>query len=241
MRPAMKPPLSVPSGPTAPVRRARGRPPKLSPQSILDAALGLLAVGTIDELNLARVAEQLGASTMSLYTYFPNRDALLEALAAQAFSELELPPRGSQWRKNLLAWLWAVQRHFDQHPVVAKTMGWDGKVPAAWLRVSVPVIDELIGLGLRGEPLVFALNWFMSSATGLMLVEASAPAYRAPLSLGTLDTLSPHEQDTLIGLRRQWHTVDRERLLEYGFGHLLDGLAGLLPAQRNPKAPRRRG
>ena len=120
-------------------------------------------------------------------------------------------------------------------------MGWDGKIPAAWVRVNVPVIVELQGLGLRDEALVFALNWFMSSATGLMLVEASAPAYRGPLSLGALETLSPHERDTLLDLHRHWQTVDRDRLLEYGFNHLLDGLAKLLPTPRTRTVARRRG
>jgi AcrR family transcriptional regulator len=212
-----------------PERRARGRPARLTASAVVDAALALLAHSSIEQLTLARVAERLGVSTMSLYTYFPSRDALLEAVANHAFAQLELPARGADWRENIRTWLWAVQRHFERHPVVAKTIGWDGRVPGAWLSVAVPVIDELQAQGLKGKPLVFALNWFMSSAVGLMLIELSAPAYRQPLSLGMLDGLPVHEQETLLSLRRQWHAIDRDELLEHGFEHLLDGLAALLP------------
>lgn len=188
-------------------KRARGRPPKLSAQAILDASMGLLAHTTLTELSLGRIADSLGVSTMSLYTYFASRDALLEALAAHAFSNLAVPPRGPHWRVNLLAWLWSVQRHFDTHPVVAKTIGWDGRVPSAWRQVNTPVVEELQDLGFEGRRLAFALNWFMSSAIGLMLVELAAPAYR-------------HAEDD----------IDREALLEFGFRRLVDGIAALKKA-----------
>jgi AcrR family transcriptional regulator len=220
-------------------KRSRGRPARLSATAVVEAALALLSTESIEQVTLARIADRLGVSTMSLYTYFPNRDALLEAVASHAFEQLALPEADLDWRGNLRAWLWAVQRHFERHPIVAKTLGWDGRVPAAWLRVAVPVIKELQRQGLEGERLVFALNWFMSSAVGLMLTELSAPAYRDPFALGTLDKLSPSEQDTLLTLRQQWG-VDRDKLLEFGFEHLLDGLATLLPVQGSKERGRTR-
>jgi hypothetical protein len=130
-------------------------------------------------------------------------DAYLEALAEHAFGQMAFPIRGPDWRENLLAWLRTVQEHVYRHPAVAKTIGWDGRVPAAWFRGSVFVIDELQSLGLRGEALVFALNWFMSSVIGLLLVEAQAQAYRQQLDLGMLDRLPPAAQETLLSLRRE--------------------------------------
>jgi len=205
-------------------KRSRGRPARLSSDAIVEAALSLLETGTMGDLTLSRIAESLGVSTMSLYTYFASRDALLEAVAAQAFSRLELPARGRRWQDNLLAWLWAVQGHFDRHPVVAKTMGWEGRVPAAWLHVSAPIIEEFQRLGFAGERLAFALNWFMSSAIGLMLVELAAPVYRSEPPAELLARLPPSEQDLFA---MAWAPVDREALLEFGFRRLVDGVQAL--------------
>ena len=206
----------------------RGRPAKLSSERIVNTALAQLVELPLDSVTFASVAKALGVTTMSLYSYFPQRDALLEAMTDQAFAQLQLPARGGPWREYLLAWLWAVERHFERYPEVSKTIGWSGKVPAAWLRVSVPVIDELSAQGLEGVPLVIAANWFMSSAVGLLLTEAVAPAYRHSASLAAAAALTPEEQATLRLMDHQWTRKDREQLLALAFEKLLDSLASLL-------------
>ncbi len=222
----------------------RGRPARLSADAIVDAALERLVGHALDDITFPSVARALGVSTMSLYSYFPQRDALLEAMTDKAFSQLELPARGGPWRVFLRDWLWAVKRHFDRQPAVSKALGWNGKVPAAWLRVSVPVIDELHAQGLDGKALLMAANWFMSSAIGLMLAEAIAPAYRQPRSMVAAEQLSAAEQASLRRMRHAWSPADRERLLALGFEKLLDSLGDLLtPSGKqqltHPKAPLR--
>lgn len=213
-------------------KRGRGRPSKLSEQIIINGALALLVNGTVEELTLSRLAQSLGTSVMSLYNYFPNRDALLEAVANQAFSQLVLPKPGKQWQDNLLAWLWAVQNHFDQFPVVTKMMGWDKRIPAAWMRVTVPVIRELKALGLQGEDLKFAVNWFLSSATGLMLIEGIAPDFRNSASYAALGSLTSDEQDLLLEVRQFPSPTNREDLLNYGFQQIIGGLGPLLKGRK---------
>lgn len=55
---------------------------------VLDAADELLAAGTA-ELTMARVAEQAGISVGSAYHYFPAKEAIVEALAVQYWSDFE--------------------------------------------------------------------------------------------------------------------------------------------------------
>lgn len=214
-------------------RRTRGRPAKLSEQIIIEGALALLTAITVNELTLARLAQSLDTSVMSLYNYFPNRDTLLEAVANHAFAQLELPPPGKRWRANLMAWLWAVQNHFDRFPVVTKIMGWDKKIPAAWLRVTVPVIRELKALGLQGEDLKFAVSWFLSSSTGLMLIEGIAPDFRNAASYAALGTLTSDEQNLLLQVRQFPTSVNRAELLDYGFRQIIAGLDPLLKARKS--------
>lgn len=207
----------------------RGRPAKLSHEAIVATALAMLQRGSLDDIGFATVARELRVSTMSLYSYFAHRDALLEALAQAAFSELVLPrEQGLPWRESLLGWLWAVQQHFARYPAVAKTLGWNGHIPQAWLRTTVPVIDTLREQGLQGGALAAATHWFLSSAVGLMLTEASADAYRQPASVAAASTLSPAERASVEAVTAAWRTEQREPLLALSFELLLDALASLL-------------
>jgi AcrR family transcriptional regulator len=220
----------------------RGRPAKLSSELIVRTALAQLAEVPLDGVTFVSVAKALRVTTMSLYSYFPQRDALLEAMTDRAFAQLQLPDRGGPWREYLLGWLWAVERHFERYPEVSKTIGWSGKVPAAWLRVSVPVIDVLRAQGLQGVPLVIAVHWFMSSAVGLLITETVAPAYRHSASLAAAQALTPQEQATLRLMDHRWSRRDRERLLAIAFEKLLDSLDSLLtPAGRQALDVRRPG
>jgi len=220
-------------------KRPRGRPARLSRQAIIDQAMLLLATRSADELTLTAVAAGLGTATMSLYNYFPNHEALLNAVADHAFSLFKVPKARARqsWQETMLAWLWALQRHCAQHPVVFKIIGLDGQVSPASIKVFAPVLQMLRELGLEGRDLAFASAWFTSHAVGLMLTEASAPAFRHPIALGHLEKLTPEEQETFLMMRAHTEQVTSEQVLEHGFRLIIAGVEQLLPAPK--KTPRR--
>ncbi len=73
-------------------RRARGRPRRLTPEAVLDAALTLFEDEPAAEFTLGRLARRLGVPITSLYTCFPNRDALLDAAADRVFARFDWKP-----------------------------------------------------------------------------------------------------------------------------------------------------
>ncbi|HEY6890968.1 MAG TPA: TetR/AcrR family transcriptional regulator [Solirubrobacter sp.] len=56
--------------------------------ALLDASFTLLAEHGLSEFSVAKVARAVGVSTASPYRHFADRDALLDAVAAQAAVEL---------------------------------------------------------------------------------------------------------------------------------------------------------
>jgi AcrR family transcriptional regulator len=55
---------------------------------LLDAAASLLAAGGVDALSIRRVAADVGASTMAVYTHFGSKDDLVRAVVESAFERL---------------------------------------------------------------------------------------------------------------------------------------------------------
>jgi AcrR family transcriptional regulator len=80
----------------------RGPKPALSVERIAMAAIEVADAEGMGALSMRRVAERLGISTMSLYTYVPGKAELVDVMLDTAFGELagsEYADRG--WRAGL--------------------------------------------------------------------------------------------------------------------------------------------
>jgi AcrR family transcriptional regulator len=89
--------------------------PRLSRERILATAIGLVAHEGEDALSMRRIGQELDVWPMSLYRYFHDKDALLDALAEAAAADINLPsPRGS-WQRQLRALLHEVHATFANH------------------------------------------------------------------------------------------------------------------------------
>ena len=65
----------------------------LTRQKVLAAVLELVAEGSLDELSVPAVAQRSGVSVATIYRYFPTRDELLAAAAAEPSRQaLAQPP-----------------------------------------------------------------------------------------------------------------------------------------------------
>ncbi|MCU0647078.1 MAG: TetR/AcrR family transcriptional regulator [Gemmatimonadaceae bacterium] len=74
----------VPSGQRAPSQDRGQR----RVDSILDAAAALFAEQGVDAVSVNAIAQRAGSSVGSLYHFFPNKDAIVEALAARYCREM---------------------------------------------------------------------------------------------------------------------------------------------------------
>jgi len=95
----------------------------LSGERVLGAAIALADDEGIEGLSMRRLAQALGVEAMSLYHWFPNKDALLGQMLDAVFIEMERPTPGGEWRAALRAA--AIQSHHTllRHPWAAKLIG----------------------------------------------------------------------------------------------------------------------
>jgi len=212
-------------------KRPRGRPPQRSVQTILDHTMALLETRAPEDISMVSVAESLGIPTMSLYNYFPNHSALLNAVGDYAFSLFRFPKTHLQkpWQEATLAWLWAVSRHFERHPIAFKMMSVEGQISPAWGKVQEPLLQVMAGLGLKGKELTFALCWFTSQAIGLMLVEASADQSRQAMTPPASGAASAVAEQVLQELARYKPGIRRQDVLDFGFRGIIASLERLIP------------
>jgi AcrR family transcriptional regulator len=121
------------SAPTAPLppgldllwgRRERGRrgpKPGLSVDAIVEAAVRVADAEGLDAVSMARVAKELGFTTMSLYRHVASKDELLQLMwnaSAQGVENLVLD--GDGWRDRLRQWVLIQREGLDQHPWITQ-------------------------------------------------------------------------------------------------------------------------
>jgi len=92
---------------------------KLSQRAIAETALIAIDEDGIDALSMRNLAQRLGSSPMSLYTYFPDKEALLDGVAQLLLAEIETPPEDLDWRDAMRFIMQAVRRVGLRHPNAA--------------------------------------------------------------------------------------------------------------------------
>ena len=94
----------------------RGRRAALTVDDITQAAVRLADADGLAALSMARVAAELGNSTMALYRHVRSKDELLLLMSDAALAEPPALPATGDWREQLTAWARAVLGVIRQHP-----------------------------------------------------------------------------------------------------------------------------
>ncbi|RSD07284.1 TetR/AcrR family transcriptional regulator [Amycolatopsis eburnea] len=94
----------------------RGPKPKLRTADVVRAAVLLADADDLEAVTIRRVAELLGVSPMSLYTYVPGRAELIDLMVDHVHGELPAPEPGLGWREALTAVAEAQWALFHRHP-----------------------------------------------------------------------------------------------------------------------------
>lgn len=158
----------------SPVPRRRGRPNLLDRGRIVTEALAMLDPDGAAGLTMNRLARRLGVSAMTLYTYFPSREALLEEAANRVFSTFEPPSPDLPWRDAIRSWLWGLYRMFDRYPVGLRLIKWDGAVTPSWIGVWMHLLRSLGDAGLSGRTLLIGSNWVVRTGMALLMARVYA-------------------------------------------------------------------
>jgi len=99
----------------------RGPKPGLSIDAIVKTAVAVADAEGLDAVSMARVANELGFTTMSLYRHVTSKDELLQLMwnASTAGAE-ELALAGDGWRARLRNWALVQREMLDRHPWITQ-------------------------------------------------------------------------------------------------------------------------
>jgi len=95
---------------------ARGRPPAYTRDQVVEAAIRIADVEGLPAVTMRRVATEIGAGAMSLYTYVPTRERLLDLMVDRVGAGTRPVEITGDWRADLLALAGAQRALMLTHP-----------------------------------------------------------------------------------------------------------------------------
>jgi AcrR family transcriptional regulator len=223
-----------------PERPPRGRARGLDREQIVRAAIAIADRDGLDALTMRRVAERLGAGTMSLYWHVRSKDELIELMRDEVVGEQTLKAPSGDWRSDLATFARDVRQTFLRHPWLASLLGGRPPLGPNSLRqdelslaiVSGLDVDEQTRGAIPSAVYFFVVGYVLREVaqrevqrhTGVTVEEwraSVAPYIERVLATGEY----PNLQRVIAGGGGE---LDSDAAFEFLLEFLLDGIAGRL-------------
>lgn len=205
----------------------RGRPPRISRDAVLDACIDLLQRDPSTPISLNGAARALNVTPMAIYTWFANKDELLQALSARLLADFELhiPPKADGFKKIEL-WARAMRRHFLKHPQLIHMLMWEGGHGSiSWINSALLVHDALAQLGLKGRQQARSTLWIWQVVMGAVHIELRNRSIPHVLSEEDFNKLEPTLRASIGALQQVTSQDDyQDTFFNFQLERMLDAL-----------------
>jgi len=210
-------------------RPVRGPKPSLSLARIVEAGVLVASTEGLAAVSMARVAQELGASTMSLYRYVTAKEELLTLMVDAALGPPPAPDPDAAWREGLSSWTWGYHERLSAHAWAVRVQISGPPITpnqVAWMERALWVMrDTGLSEDEKASVLLLLSGYVRNEATltveltiaGVISDEAMIgwsrllraltdpdrfPALHALLDSGVFDRADPPEKEFRFGLER---------------------------------------
>lgn len=126
----------------------RPRTPLLSRDLIRDRALHLIDEHGLAGLSMRRLAESLGVQAASLYSHYPTKDGVLDAVTDLVVGDVDTSGfADGDWREGLVRWARSYRSALAAHPNVVPLVASGAGRRERFLAMADAVHGGLVGAG----------------------------------------------------------------------------------------------
>jgi AcrR family transcriptional regulator len=209
----------------------------LSRERILSAASRIARREGLEALSMRRLAQELDVWPMSVYTYFRDKDELIDAVAAEATREVAVASAGGDWQEQLRQLLGQVRDTIAHDPSGVGARMSRAFLSPGLLRLSEAGLSILTGAGFSGSDAARAWRALWSYTLGFAGFSLGSPASEARrLARAAIGGLPESDHPVLLEHGNEFAAAfSSEEEFGRGLDLLLAGLeARLAPAAGQP-------
>jgi AcrR family transcriptional regulator len=228
-------------------RPRRGRERGLDLDTIVGTATALADRQGLEAVTMRRLAQDLGVSTMSLYTYIPGKDELIDLMVDAAYQRMpRADTAGQPWRQRLTEIADANRALYLAHPWAPSVSTLRPPLGPGLMAKYEHELAALDGLGLSDlemdDALTFLLSFVQANARATNDARAAQLASamddqqwwaaNAPLLARILDERAYPLAARVGSAAGAAHgsAYDPDHAYRFGLGRVLDGLAATIDA-----------
>lgn len=143
-----------------------------------------LALGDRDgpaAMSMRRIAAELGCDPMALYRHFPNRTALLDAVADLVLAEVDLPDPQLRWDRRVAELLTRMREAAVRHRGITAHLASRPPLGTNGMRAGAVLIEAFTDAGLTPRDVVRATQLmvaYLSNAVAMAAATGGAPDAR---------------------------------------------------------------
>jgi AcrR family transcriptional regulator len=228
--------------------RSRGRRPTLTLDRVVAAAIELADTEGLAAVSMQRIAKRLGAGTMTLYTYVPSKNELVDLMVDAALRERALPgphdPQPEGWRARIELYAARTRAMFHRHPWFRQVSTIRPALGPGMMDAREYLLAALYGTGLSPHQvgaLTLALETLVDAAVAVevdsrQIEHATGQTNEAWWQARTSFWDTYFEPDRYPTMVRIWHEGGFDRpaaetsadAYRHGLARLLDGIQALL-------------
>lgn len=218
----------------------RGRPPKVSVDEVVDAAIDLADRDGLAALSMRTLAEHLGVGAMTLYSYVASRDDLIVLMFDQVLGSTELPALTGGLRERLTLVAEVQLADWRAHPWLLDVLGvrpWLGPHAADRYEWQLSAVE---GVGLDDIEMDQTITLVVGFATNVVRAEHAVRRAERQSGLTDLEWWEANSEELGRVMASREYPIagrvgsaageayqagtDPRRELEFGLARILDGI-----------------
>lgn len=174
----------------------------------------------VKAMSMRRIAAELGCDPMALYRHFPDRQALLDAVADLALTDVPDPDPRASWDVRLVSVLTSIRVAALQHPGITSHIAGRPPLQRHGLRLAAAIIGALTDAALPPADVVRAAQALIAYLSASLAMNANAGKpdprwHELRVAIATLPGTLPDDALPVTGSGDQF---------EYGLGLLIAGI-----------------
>lgn len=195
----------------------------LSRNLIRDQALAIIDEDGLEALTMRRLADRLNVQAASLYTHFPNKEAVLDAIAERLAKRIDPAGFADSWQAGLRTWANSYYTAIHWHPNAAPVVAAGSRGHAVDQAVAQLIHAGLVGHGWPPRDAVLVATAVKFLVLGAATGTAMAPSQEFDDSSNGRSAARPGARSSAAGSEHLAGTVDGASFT-YALDNLIHGL-----------------
>jgi TetR/AcrR family tetracycline transcriptional repressor len=202
----------------------KGKPPVLTEDQIVDAALKVIRREGLEALSMRRLSRELGRSAMAAYWYVDDKQQLLDLVARKILAEVPLPDaKSGSWETRLREVVAAIDAKLRPNPGIAEILL--QRMLSSDRRLMNGIMEILLSAGFEGAEIYLSYAMIHTYLFGRYQVVLHAD------EIPDEDYRPDDLEDTLARLMPHLSKLRGRDFFAYGLDTIIAGLHARLEAK----------